>query len=79
MKWQNSNPENLTSKEHNEKTYYWCKICNVGRGKWVDHKKETCPYRRKQTSHETSTDSDDAGLVVMDLAKCGFLVVANIL
>ena len=64
--------------EHNGKMYHWCKICNFGRGKWVDHKEEACPYRRKQTSHETGTDSDDAGLMVMDLAECGFLAV-NIL
>ena len=46
-KWQNSNPKNKMSMEHNGKTDYWCKICNYGRVKWVDHKEEACPYQRK--------------------------------
>ena len=74
-KWQNSNPENKMFMEKNGKLYYWCKICNYGHGKWVDQKEEVCPYRHKQSSHETSTDSDDAGLMVMDLAKSGFLAI----
>ena len=74
-KWQNSNPENKMSMEKNGKMYYWCKICNYGRRKWVDHKEEACPYWRKQSLHETSTDSDDAGLMVMDLAESGFLAI----
>ena len=70
-KWHNTNPDNKLTMEKNGKTYYWCKICNYGRGSWVNHKEEVCLYRRKQNSDESSPDSDNAGLVVMDLAESG--------
>ena len=66
----------MTTKEHNGKTYYWCMNCNYGHDKWVKHKEEVCLHRRKQSSQESSPDdSDDAGLMVMDLAESEFLAI----
>ena len=73
-KWYNSNPENLTTKEHNDKTYYWCMNSNFGHGKWVTHTEEACPHWRKQSSQDSKpNDLDNSGLMVMNLAECGFL------
>ena len=74
-KWQNTNPDNKLTMEKNGKTFYWCKICNYGHGKLVDHKEEVCPYWRKQNLDESSPDSDNAGLMVMDLVESGFLAI----
>ena len=77
-KWYNSNPESLTTREHNGKTYYWCMNCSFSPVEWVSHKEEACPYRRKQSSQDSSpNDSDDAGLMVMDLAECRFLAIIS--
>ena len=68
-------PDNKLTMEKNGKTYYWCKICNYGREHQVDHKEEFCPYQRKQHSDESSPDSDNAGLMVVDLVESGFLAI----
>ena len=60
-KWHNSNPENKTTMEKNGRKYFWCKIFNYGRGRWVDHKEEVCPNWRKQDLDESSPNSDNAG------------------
>ena len=60
----------------NGKTYFWCKVCNYTRGKWVEHKTEACPHRHKNTAIDSNPDSEEnAGLMVMDLVESGFLAI----
>ena len=72
-KWYNSNPENLTTKEHNGKTYYWCMNCNYGRGKWVTHKKRF--VRIGASKVRRNLVPMIRTMLVMDLAESGFLVI----
>ena len=75
-KWQNSNSENEATKVVNGKTYKWCTNCNWGKGRWMDHDATSCPHRRKDASTEDNTnDSDEAGLMIIDLVESGFLVI----
>ena len=40
----------------------------------MDHDATSCPHRRKDVSTEDdNNDSDEAGLMVMDLVESGFL------
>ena len=74
--WQNENTDNETTKVVNGKTYKWCTNCNYTRGKWVDHDVSSCPHRRKDaTTEENTNDSDEAGLMIMDLVESGFLAI----
>ena len=75
-KWQNDNPDNETTKVKNGKTYKWCSVCRWSKGRWTDHDASTCPHRRKDaTTEENNNDSDEAGLMVMDLVESGFLAI----
>ena len=75
-KWHNLNAENKTTMEKNGKKHYWCKTCSYGRGRWVDHEGENCPYKKNISADESGTkDSDNAGLMVINLVDSGFLAI----
>ena len=59
----------------NGKTYKWCTICNWKKERWMDHDVTSCPHRRKDATTDENNNEDEAGLMIMDLVKSGFLAI----
>ena len=41
----------------------------------MDHDATSCPHRRKDATTDENNDSDEAGLMIMDLVESGFLAI----
>ena len=61
--WKDKNPDGKATLTKNNKTYYWCKYHNQGKGMWVVHKPSECRNKPSGDDDESNEQGDGSSEV----------------